>query len=285
MFIKAENYRRNWVSIQHPFGCALTQSDRKFGYIRISKNASSLIASIKRLELNEWVELNKFNSDVYSIIRDPVQRFFSSIPETLSRYRPVNPVYPSNMGKRDVYVSNDIHEQLQNIQIHDLKSFLIQYLEMIEYGGFFDAHHEPQVSFLTTIDGHYYKGLNLFTLGNIFQGLNEIAKKYDIKKFDNIQDIKQVNSGNDTSNSFIKYFKQGFKVLNKQNELRVFDPIQKWGDLNKIPVKCMRQEFYKSIKKYEHDKDIVHRINKLYKQDFELSKSILSENKIIVRMS
>lgn len=104
-------------TVTAPFGFMATQESKKFGYLRIAKCGSTSFSSIKEFSLDQWVEIAGFRGgECYSALRDPVDRFFSSIPETMKRFtKNTNPID----GRRDVVVSWDIYEEILKLDIEN----------------------------------------------------------------------------------------------------------------------------------------------------------------------
>ena len=144
----------------HPYGYMLTQNERNFGFIRISKNASTSIAAIKELKLTSWAEIEGFRGNIYAVIRNPIERFVSSIPETLLRINSVDPIH-GNRGD-DVIVPYYLKKEIYGLKVKKLDDFMRGYVDIVGQ-DFFDAHHEPQIKFITDMDGRFYSGLSLFS--------------------------------------------------------------------------------------------------------------------------
>lgn len=126
----------------HPYGYA-SVGNSDLAFIRISKNASTFIAD--SLYLNRWERIDRLPHHRFlCALRDPEERFLSSIGETVGRIGVFS-------QKADVAVDLRIFRAVTEL-CHDfdgdVAGFLLSYVNIIERFGFFDAHHEPQHYFL-----------------------------------------------------------------------------------------------------------------------------------------
>lgn len=135
--------RRAPLTTTHPHGYVLARADRALGLVRISKNAST--ESKVRLLCEEWIAFGAFPGPSVAFIREPVSRFLSSIPETVLRM--TEPQLAEVDRKDRVEVPEDVYRELLGNAASPIEQLAQLFLELVEY-GFFDAHHEPQVSFL-----------------------------------------------------------------------------------------------------------------------------------------
>ena len=111
-----------------------------YGLIRISKNASTSVANTYGFEIPENQD-NRCLRTVICVLRDPVDRFISSIPETLLRAK-------YNRITGDLQFCNNILNELMRLQISDPEKVIDGMLDIITQFGFFDAHHAPQALFV-----------------------------------------------------------------------------------------------------------------------------------------
>jgi hypothetical protein len=134
---------RKPLTTTHPHGHVLARPDRALGLVRISKNAST--ESKVRLGCADWVAFDRFDGPVVAFVREPFARFLSSIPETVLRMTHFA-VADASRGDQ-VIVPDDVYCELARAATAPIADFADKFLELAEY-AYFDAHHEPQVSFL-----------------------------------------------------------------------------------------------------------------------------------------
>jgi hypothetical protein len=134
---------RKPLTTTHPHGYLLVRPDHALGLVRISKNAST--ESKVRLGCSQWVEFSRFDAPGVAFVREPVARFLSSLPETVLRMTHFVVADPSRGDQ--VIVPQDVYQELAQAARSPVTDFANLFLELVEY-AFFDAHHEPQVSFL-----------------------------------------------------------------------------------------------------------------------------------------
>lgn len=270
---------RKLTTLTHYHGYLLTQNEEEFGFVRISKNGSTTISSIPEFKFRKWRSIRGFNSNIYAAVRHPVDRFLSSVPETLMRYRHPEKSGEKNKIFQDVAVSYDVYDFLNLVRVDKLDEFLFQYLDLIEGCGFFDAHHEPQTSFITDIFGSLYHDMFLFDIHNSSDALNSIAAKEGLDK---INKIRKMNSGLN-SRSLKSVVKE--KIISKINPSagerhpageESYNPLYRWSKKNNVNPLHARRTFYTEIKKMTENSCIVSRIESLYQGDMDLYKHILA---------
>lgn len=133
----------------HNHGNFYCDQDNYIAFIRISKSGSTSLHKV--LKLTHWVPFtNKPNLLIPPIcfIRNPYERFLSSIFETLRRASATEESYP---GK--VTVSSRIYNNILSCNITSPEIFLTDFMNIIDNYGYFDAHHEPQTNFFLSKDG------------------------------------------------------------------------------------------------------------------------------------
>lgn len=131
------------LTTTHPHGYVLARGDRTLGLVRISKNAST--ESKVRLRCVDWIAFDDFNGPSVAFVREPFARYLSSLPETVLRMTEAQIAEPSRKDR--VVIPEDVHHELSAAATLPIADFARLFLELTEY-AFFDAHHEPQVSFL-----------------------------------------------------------------------------------------------------------------------------------------
>lgn len=271
--------RKNFTTTTHPHGYMLTQKDPNFGFVRISKNASTTISSIPEFKLKRWTSIKGFKGNIYVALRDPIDRFFSSIPETLIRFRHPAICEKENQMKQDVNISYDVYDFFLHVEIEKLDKFIIKYIELIESFGFFDSHHEPQIYFLTDLTGKFYHDMFLFDITSSKEFLTRISK---IENLNFNISIKKKNdgslkSGQKFGNSFFT-IRDWFMKHNSQRKKYNYNPLYRWSFLNNVPFSSSRTEFYKKIKTFKADKLICSKIKNLYEKDINLFNKVKQRN-------
>lgn len=126
----------------HPYGYA-SVGNGDLAFIRISKNASTFIAS--SLNLNRWERIDRLPQHRFlCALRDPESRFLSGVGETIGRIG----VFAQEADVAvDLRILRAVTELCHSFD-GDVAGFLLGYLAIIDRFGFFDAHHEPQHYFL-----------------------------------------------------------------------------------------------------------------------------------------
>lgn len=129
--------------------------------------------------LKKWVPFSDARDlNIYCCLRDPFDRFISSVPETLSRYGSI-------LSKKDVKVDIRICEALDALlpsaATLSAEKFINAYLDLIDHFGFFDAHHEPQFYYLLGADE---AGLSIryFALADMDRVVAELARSYRTRR-------------------------------------------------------------------------------------------------------
>ena len=271
---------RKALTTTHPHGYMLTQNECKFGFIRISKNGSTAISHVPEFKLKKWCPIQGFKGNVYAALRDPVDRFFSSIPETLMRYRHPDVSVSKNTKSQDINVSYDVYDFLLRVKSNKLDQFLLQYIEFIKGCGYFDAHHEPQVNFITDLNGDLYNDIFLFDIDQSNNALTTIGKMEGL--CNNIK-AKIMNDG--SGNLMQKYNSKKilFNILRMGNGTHkneyMYNPMYRWALANNIPTSHARVEFYKRIKELRFNRFICSKIETLYENDIYLFDKVMQKNK------
>lgn len=127
----------------HPYGYAST-GNGDLAFIRISKNASS--SFVETLRLDDWTHASRLGPyRPFCAVRDPVDRFYSSVVETTLRAR----LFQDAGCFGDIVVDPEIYFEMQRLlRAERHGDFLWYVLGAIDASGPFDAHHERQVRFL-----------------------------------------------------------------------------------------------------------------------------------------
>jgi hypothetical protein len=164
------------LTTTHPHGYVLVRADRTLGLLRISKNAST--ESKVRLDCRDWIAFDKFDGPSVAFLREPYSRFISSIPETMLRVTHFQIEDPSRKDR--VVAPEDVYRELCAIARLPIEQFAQAYLELVRY-AFFDAHHEPQVSFLADRHGALRLDPFLYRTSAFDEALGQIEARFGVK--------------------------------------------------------------------------------------------------------
>ncbi|MFY7836454.1 MAG: hypothetical protein ACOVQ0_09265 [Novosphingobium sp.] len=164
------------LTTTHPHGYVLVRADRKLGLLRISKNAST--ESKVRLDCRDWIAFDQFDGPSVAFLRDPYGRFLSSIPETMLRVTHFQIEDPSRKDR--VTAPEDVYRELCAIAKLPIEQFAQAFFELVRY-SFFDAHHEPQVSFLADRRGTLRLDPYLYRTSAFDQALDQIEARFGVK--------------------------------------------------------------------------------------------------------
>lgn len=250
------------LSVNHPYGYLITQTIPLFGFIRISKNASTYIGSLKMLKLDKWLKINEFDKDIYCLIRDPVDRLVSGMIETFSRYRRPDPTVDEHTIKhRNVLVSSSIAYSLDNLDLSNLYKFIDCFLSLIEYENF-DAHCDLQSNFINGFWGapettKFY----IYKLSNIDSMLENIKTKYGLSE----KSDEKPKLFSKIYNSLIPKFNKNIPKYDLYN-----DPIVKYKKLNNLQSYEESKTFLKMALKNTiiENNDLQKRIYSIFKEDY-----------------
>lgn len=149
----------------HHFGFASVNIENDLAFIRISKcGSTTFVRRHKLTKLVPFSELDNF-THVMAAVRNPLDRFLSSIPETLKRIRPKSlQTTNSIINDNDVFVNDNIYEEVCRIFLSSSDSFIERYCMLIDSFSFFDAHHEPQIYFFYDDFNNIYDNVRIFPL-------------------------------------------------------------------------------------------------------------------------
>jgi hypothetical protein len=149
------------------------------GLLRIPKNASSTLTSHPSFAFRkEFTPFAEFQGRVVAAVRDPEQRFLSSIPETIKRYRMIDRDRSLNRAG-DVVVSREVHEWLSGLDLSKPLSVIEAFLEQLS-SGFFDAHHQPQSHFLADESANALTSADLFDVKDIDAVLRALERDFGL---------------------------------------------------------------------------------------------------------
>lgn len=164
------------LTTTHPHGYVLVRADRRLGLLRISKNAST--ESKVRLDCQDWIAFDAFDGPSVAFLRDPYGRFLSSIPETMLRVTHFQIEEP--WRKDRVIAPEDVYRELCSLARLPIEQFAQGYVELVRY-AFFDAHHEPQVSFLADRHGALRLDPWLYRTSAFDEALGQIEARFGVK--------------------------------------------------------------------------------------------------------
>jgi len=131
----------------HPHGKMWTNEDQSIEFLRISKNGSTSFTKNLNLNFPKKFTSSRISALKLACIRNPYERFLSSIPETLKR------IATKKVKGDDVVVTQNIFDHILCSTMMGSEEILDVFMSAIASFGFFDAHHEPQVHFFLKNDG------------------------------------------------------------------------------------------------------------------------------------
>lgn len=201
------NYQYKSNSINHNFEIYWSNIKFNFGYLGISKNGSTNFKS--HFGLNKINDLtNPKHEIIFSTLRNPTERFVSSLLETTLRAHPDD----SDIPFRNVKVPSEVYGDILNFDISSGKLFLNSFINTINKYGFYDAHFEPQFHFLFNKQGELRYDFTIFPLINMDYEIKNLAKKHKVKTSSTIYHTR-ANRKNQ------KLFKFKFKTIENIEEL------------------------------------------------------------------
>ena len=136
----------DYRTTHHPHGNLVTNSGRTLAFVRIAKCASTTFAARHKLKYWDSFSNHKDTFFTFCALRNPRERFLSSIAETVSRLYSVESEDTKHLFAK-IPVSNDVFMFISN-KIKQSGCFIKAVTNAIEEYGFFDSHHEPMVHFL-----------------------------------------------------------------------------------------------------------------------------------------
>lgn len=149
-------------------GMCIIHCDKKLAFINIPKNASTSIR-LKLFSLGfKWGNIKNINPNeyfIFTIIREPIDRFVSQYLETVKRATGDCKIYGASL-KPFYKIANPIEK---------FKQFIT---EEIQNGNLFEIHIQRQVWFLT--DEKFFKVDKYIKIENLQQELQQISKQFDI---------------------------------------------------------------------------------------------------------
>ena len=295
----------------HPHEYCYVSSDEKFGFIRISKNASQTLSSNYKVE--KWIPFKSLHSDanIFCAIRDPHQRFFSSLMESLHRCCPQDSLHTGNS-----FVQEDVYMSILKIDHVSPKQIIYDFIEVLSEYSWFDAHHEPQINFLFGANGELDVDPKVFLVDDIREFNEYCAAEKDINIYCNISlfgiDINKRNSVRSAKNmaesEFINICREETEAnhqlcvnmhkkavniptfetaFNKQTPfyLPIDHPLSRLLHMKQIDgksiisypslVKLMSVYYTNFIIPLRQDKVLASNISDLYKDDIKLYKKLL----------
>ena len=158
----------------HPYRTIVTTPKRDFGFVRISKCASSTVT--RNLSLRVTIpqeDAALATMPLFAAVREPRERLLSSFPETLLRLAPA-----AEATGALVPASQEIWRAFTAIDSSDYSAIALGLIEMIRQHGFFDSHHQPMGSFLQDHEGKTFKNLKLFAVDDVEYAITVLRLQY-----------------------------------------------------------------------------------------------------------
>ena len=192
----------------HDRGMCAVDAKETLGLLRVPKCASTSVT--QRLGLEKWLKVAVVApKPIIVAYREPISRFISSIPETLLRCR------PEEAGlSGDVSVPPDVYEKLFQVDVGSPESLVAAILAIIEDGGFFDPHHEPQVNFLFDEDGNAFADYWMFDVSNTDRAIVQANTNWGVRP------VSRRNRNTRSSQNLMK--------LLYGRSLRISQGLEKW---------------------------------------------------------
>ena len=168
-FLKMNKYQRPPFA---SYGFANT-GNSDLAFIRIPKNASGTF--VNSLQIPNYTHASELSyHKIFCALRDPIERFYSSVAETCVRAR----LYHEVKYYGDIVVDPTIYFRLQtSIRENSIDELLLIILDTIDTLGPFDAHHERQVRF---VEDFINDDLNIsfFDVKDINRIISDLMTKY-----------------------------------------------------------------------------------------------------------
>lgn len=282
--------KRSRTNINHHFHYVVPSLVRDFAFMRISKSASNSIRKYQPFGLNHnnLIHASLYPYEIYCCIRNPIDRFISSIPETLLRYT-VRHLSKKNWSSA-VYVSEDVSVRLDALtQVNDPSVFLFEYLSLISEGPF-DAHHQPQVDFITNQNLELIRPMSFFLLDRMNDAFQLICLNYDL----NYTPLGHKNAKVTITSNAIKKTPWNANLKSKATNLlyRSFakcnlyhvnfsEPVvNKWSEHRTLAIHMARE--IKSL--VRNDPTLQSEIKQLYAQDTILYDRLSDESSAILNL-
>lgn len=176
---------------RYPLGKCILHTKKRFGVIPIPKTASTTLR--KFASPGSWALLKEQSpSDVvlYAAVRHPVDRFLSSIPETILRATPDPRQYSG-----DVLVSESIYSSICGLDATTGESLVSTFSEVLLKKGLFDPHHFPTAWFLpeSLVDEEY--SVFTFPLRHLSQALRELGHQWGLNPSLRVPQLNRRSAG------------------------------------------------------------------------------------------
>jgi hypothetical protein len=266
--MRQRNYQRPPF---HPYGFASTGRDT-IAFIRIPKNASS--SFVASFELKDWTHVSALEQQqIYCALRDPVERFLSSVVETTMRAR----LFQDSRYFGDIVIDPAIYFDMQRLlRVEAFPEFLTYMIDVIEHTGPLDAHHERQVRFLEDFECRLNE-IAFFDVAQADTVISDLLKQHGGNKVDanRLRDEKRTI----TYGSRLKTLKQAIKhalFAKSLSPRHLILPSCPGED----PPRFRSEAFNKAIVAFSRSihaaatEEIRHRIAALYEQDSEIHRHV-----------
>jgi len=176
------------------------------------------------------------------------------------------------MAGKDLLISYDVFEELKKLGNKTPEHFICGFLEILDW-SFFDAHHEPQATFVLDAEGKAYNSdVNVFTLNRLSETIRTVASRHNIV----------LSSYNDKANRRLgvtEALTRAKDLVARQIALKQVGPIDKSAHksivlLINTNIQIDRESeaalIYKSILPLQTNKIIVEKVRKLYALDVHM---------------
>lgn len=257
----------------HDRGMCAVDTRERIGLLRVPKCASTSIT--QRLGLVKWVSVADFRpKPVLLAYRDPLERFLSSIPETLLR----SGAHKSDRSG-DVQIPLELYEELHQIDVGSPVHLVSEMLSLIERNGFFDPHHEPQVNFIFDEDGEPFANYIMFNVIHTNEVLNFAEKKWGVGQVSRRNRNMRARAGVLGLVTSRSIFVAGLaERLRRSHGIIYYDshhPVSRiTGNSGSVPFRMVEAQigsYYRScLRGIDLDDEVEERIQGLYRSDFEL---------------
>lgn len=191
-------------------GLSWFYDEHKIIYLGVPKTASTSIRTYLKntnncLNLNQIPE-DKIDYKVFTIIREPIQRFVAGVLETFRR-----PDSPNNLYSLRI--------------VNNIGDMINQYITILENDGFTDPHIAPQVHFITDKNGTMFKIDTILLFENLKSEFNDMCEKYNIPpslphKWANSDGrrgriLSHIDSNENIKNRIIKLYEEDIELYTK----------------------------------------------------------------------
>ena len=262
-------------TLTHPHGFFMTNEQANLGFVRISKCGST--SAVNTLHLKNWMPFDRQHevSRIFCCLRNPHERFLSSIFETISRAKFQGSLYGS------VIVSPIILNRLSAIDQSSPKTITHDFIKIIEDHGFFDAHHEPMTNFLCNRHGEIEIDPQVFDVSDMTDILKQLTENNHSSPSTHFnssdQKAEKINSEHRTSiyQVFKKIVRKGMNKMRppQQQQQQQRRDSGQFVNLDKQRINIP----YQSLKEMKNDPILNDFIQEFYPNDIKLHHALMRE--------